>query len=333
VAEPLRQPAPDGAEARRALAERLAGELEVPVPAGVRAFADELGRRHGPAVAAVLFYGSCLRKQTTEGVLDFYVIVDDYRSAYDSLALAAANALLPPNVFYRELEHEGEPLRAKYAVLSLRDFRRAASPRSLDGRVWARFSQPAALVFARDEAARRAVVESLVRSCRTFVRHAWLALPGHGETLRFDAETLVGTGFRETYRAELRAERPSTVREIHDARPERYRAVAREALRSLAADGELTLRELPDGFETIAPAGRRRRARAMASIRRPLAKLLAIASLLKTAFTFGDWVPYVLWKVERHTAVRLELTERQRRHPLIFAWPVVFRVLREGIYR
>ncbi len=41
----------------------------------------------------------------------------------------------------------------------------------------------------------------------------------------------------------------------------------------------------------------------------------------------------LVWRAERHTARRIELTERQRRHPLIFAWPVILRVLREGIYR
>jgi hypothetical protein len=31
--------------------------------------------------------------------------------------------------------------------------------------------------------------------------------------------------------------------------------------------------------------------------------------------------------------VRVEVSERQRRHPLIFGWPVILRVLRQGIYR
>jgi hypothetical protein len=50
--------------------------------------------------------------------------------------------------------------------------------------------------------------------------------------------------------------------------------------------------------------------------------------LLKSAATFGDWLPYVLWKLERHGGTRIELTDRQRRHPLIWGWPVLWRVLR-----
>ena len=67
----------------------------------------------------MLFYGSCLREKQLDGLmLDFYLIVSDYRAAYDKRWLAAANRLIPPNVFY--FEHDG--LAAKYAVLSEADF-------------------------------------------------------------------------------------------------------------------------------------------------------------------------------------------------------------------
>jgi hypothetical protein len=59
---------------------------------------------------------------------------------------------------------------------------------------------------------------------------------------------------------------------------------------------------------------------------RPLARTLAIGRLLKSAFTFGDWVPYAIWKMERHTGEAIELTARQREHPLIFGWPVIWKV-------
>ena len=68
-------------------------------------------------------------------------------------------------------------------------------------------------------------------------------------------------------------------------------------------------------------------------MRRPLAKALAIAGLLKTAFTFQGWLPYVVWKLERHSGKRIELSERQRRRPLVYGWPVILRLLREGVLR
>jgi hypothetical protein len=64
-------------------------------------------------------------------------------------------------------------------------------------------------------------------------------------------------------------------------------------------------------------------------VRRPTAKAVYVVRLIKSAFTFGDWLPYALWKLNRHTGVRVELTERQRRYPLIFGWPVILRLVRQ----
>jgi len=335
VAEAPAAPAPDGlaGPADGRLHARIAAELAAPVPGPVAALAAELRRRHGPATAAVIFYGSCLRKRTTDGVLDFYVVVDDYRSAYPGRALALANAILPPNVFYLEWPHEGETLRTKYAVISGADVRRRASLRSLDCRVWARFCQPAALAFVRDDAARREAEQVVATACRTFVERT-LAVLSDAELARgVTGEAIFGAGLQETYRAELRSERDHAIRELHSAWAERHDAVARDALEALEERGRCSLAETGEGFAVAIAAAERRRARRAWRLRRPLAKALAIAGLLKTAFTFGDWVPYVVWKTERQTGRRIELSERQRRHPLIFGWPVIARLIREGTYR
>jgi len=58
-----------------------------------------------------------------------------------------------------------------------------------------------------------------------------------------------------------------------------------------------------------------------------LAKLVYFVQLLKSAATFGDWLPYVLWKLERHTGKKIVPSERQRRYPFIFGWPLLVRIL------
>ena len=89
-------------ELRRLVAE----ELSAPVDPRVNAMATAIAAKHGAASRAVLFYGSCLRQSQLDGLmLDFYLIVSDYRAAYDKRWLAAANRLIPPNVFY--FEHDG----------------------------------------------------------------------------------------------------------------------------------------------------------------------------------------------------------------------------------
>src|SRR5262245_14766073 len=96
-------------------------ELAQPVSPGAHALTEALRKRYGNAVRAVLLYGSCLRRHDDEGVLDLYVFVDEYRAIYSNPALRLLNRVLPPNVFYLEAQTGQGVVRAKYAVLSLRD--------------------------------------------------------------------------------------------------------------------------------------------------------------------------------------------------------------------
>ena len=99
-----------------------------PAPVGIAALAEAARNRHD-GVAAVLFYGSCLRSgRADEGIADLYLLVDDYQRAFGSRFQACMNRLLPPNVFYLEIPCDGKILRAKYAVLTLEDFRPGDTP-------------------------------------------------------------------------------------------------------------------------------------------------------------------------------------------------------------
>ena len=123
--------------------------MSQPVDPRVTAMAEAIAAKHGAASRAVLFYGSCLREKQLDGLmLDFYLIVSDYASAYDKAWLAKANALIPPNVF--PFQHDG--LAAKYAVLSEADFHRLNGPETRNVSVWARFAQPSRLVWAANDA-------------------------------------------------------------------------------------------------------------------------------------------------------------------------------------
>jgi hypothetical protein len=308
----------------RDLAALVASELGRPAPSGAALLAREIRARHAAATAAVVFYGSCLRRGTTEGVLDFYVLVDSYRAAYASRLLAAANAILPPNVFYIEAEGGGERLRAKYAVISLADFARGAAGRGIRTGIWARFCQPALAVHVRDESAREALVAALVESHLTAVRHVAPLLP-EGERVGFGE--LWRRVFRETYAGEMRPEAEGAVELLYAADPARYDRAGAAALREVAerSPDELRVEIEAGGLRAWHPS--ERRARLGWRLRRPAAKAAYVAQLLKTAFTFGDWLPYALWKLERHTGAHIEPSERQRRHPLIFAWPILWRVL------
>jgi hypothetical protein len=154
-------------------------------------------------------------------------------------------------------------------------------------------------------------------------------LPGEGDARRVEPEPLWLGLFRETYASELRPDGGANIRTLYDADPARYAQALAAALPELVQEGALRGAERDGGaaWRVSAPAGALEATRRRARLRRPLAKAVATLQLLKSAVTFGDWLPYALWKLERHTGTRLEPTERQRRHPCVFGWPLIARVL------
>ena len=82
-----------------ALVELIAAENAMAARPSISAVADAARRRHGPGIAAVLFYGSCLRGgDDVEGVVDLYLLADSYDQIHRGPLMRIFNRLLPPNV-------------------------------------------------------------------------------------------------------------------------------------------------------------------------------------------------------------------------------------------
>jgi hypothetical protein len=296
------------------LRETLSEELNRPVAGTVHAIADVLRQRYEQAAVAVLFYGSCLRSPEAEladNLLDFYVLVDDYGKAYDKRWLAVANRLLPPNAFYCETVWQGAEIRAKYVVISLEDFARFCRPETQNVSVWARYAQPARIVWSRDTATAERIVTACMDAVRTMLRRAWPLEP----TSR-DARVLWTRAMRETYAAELRPESGDRAVKIFEADQARY-----ERLTPIVLD-ELGQPEISP--EQAAAAWKRRRR---------LGKTLNLLRIIKGIFTFDGGLDYALWKIKRHSGMTVPVTDWQRRHPLLSAPGLAWRLYRMGAFR
>lgn len=283
------------------IAELVAEELAQPVDPLVRTMATALAAKYPGAARAILFYGSCLRESQLDGLmLDFYLIVSDYEPAYGKGWLAHANRLIPPNVF--PFEHDG--LMAKYAVLSEADFHRLNGPETRNVSVWARFAQPARLVWHADDAAQEAAVASVSRAAP-----ALLAAAG-----AVDGEVPLDwwrRAFALTYSVELRAERKSRSDSVVDADPSRYERFsgpAIAAIQSNAVSGNWPRRRLEG-------------------------KLLSVARLAKAAFTYSGGIDYLAWKINRHAGTQIEIKPWQRKWPLLAALVLVPKLLAKGAVR
>jgi hypothetical protein len=318
------EPAPPPAAERGSnLTAFLAEQAAQPASEPIRAAAEVLARRLGDAVVAILFYGSCRRTgDWRDGIVDLYLLVDSYRTAYRNPITALANRLLPPNVSYAEVPVEGGAVRFKYGIVSLPEFARRARPQTLHPAIWGRFAQPVSLLWARDADTRARVAAALADAGRTLIGETLPLLPA-----RVTAEDVWSRALAESYRAEFRAEdAEATGRRLYRADSAFYDAVIGFVL---ARDSTA-----PDNFRNpAAQPDARARAERRWRRRRRIGKPLSLARLVKAAFTFRGGVDYLLWKIERHSGVALAATGWQRRHPLLSGPVLAWRLYRRGGFR
>ncbi|MBI1181785.1 MAG: hypothetical protein GC201_14630 [Alphaproteobacteria bacterium] len=314
--------AEDLASVRRIIGE----ELRQPLFPAAAAAAGDIRALHQGAVAQ-LFYGSCLRDGSDgDRILDYYVLVDDLGRANGGPVLGFLNRILPPNVFYRETRFDGRTVRSKYALMSLDGFVDAMGEGHLNPSFWARFTQPCALAWARDDRVAAIVEGAVTRAVVTAAGAAGRAL---AEPL--SADELWSGLFRMTYGAELRSENASTKgAEIFAEFPERYRMLTLPALRAAGIDasaGQTGSIRVP-----VSAEARRREARRW-RCRRVQGKTLSVLRLVKGAFTFKGGLDYLAWKIRRHSGVSIQISPWQRRHPIIGGLYLMMKTRRSGAYR
>jgi hypothetical protein len=292
---------------------------------------DALVERYGQAAQAVLFYGSCLRSgDPLDGLVDLYVIVNEYRFAYGKSLPSFFNARLPPNVYYLEVPFQERKLRAKYAILSLRDLRKGTSMGWFHSYLWGRFAQPTSVIYARDARVTREVHLALAQAVVTFVTRTLPCLPE-----QFGAVELWRQGLSLSYRSELRTEKPGRAKELVDMFRDEYERLTEAvvpalpwAVATVDRKDNTTIR-----YQATIPARQRCLSAVTWGLRRLQGKLLSVLRLMKSAFTFQGGVDYIVWKLERHTGIAVEVTPRLRRYPLIFIWPHFWRLYRRGAFR
>ncbi len=293
----------------KGLEEWISGELARPVHASALAAAEDLRAQFGTGVAAILFYGSCLRDPDfAEKIADFYVLVDDYQSVHRSALMALLNRLFPPNVYFRAIETDALTVRAKVAVLSVQAFESGAAPSAYLASIWGRFCQPSRLVFCRDDTVRRRVTGAVVQAVRTFASRTGPLLAPDSSSAEFWTR-----GLAESYRTELRAE-------------------GRDRANTIYTDDRAYFDALFAHLEP--PYGKARRSTKAGWVaRRILGKAYSVIRLVKAAFTFDGGAEYICWKISRHSGVEVSLTPWQRRHPILASTVLFWDLYRKGAFR
>jgi hypothetical protein len=293
------------------------------LPAGLDRLCDAIEGRHGDAVLGIAFYGSCRRKHDVhDGLVDLLVLVEDYRAALGSRIAALLNRALPPNVYYLQTDDGGATLRCKYAIIELSQLERRARARH-DHYFWARFCQPLRLARG-DETVDQRLASLRSQAAITFARRIAPLIDEPLSPLAFWTLAL-----RTTYRCELRPEPEGAARSLiaHDA--DYWTALSAQ----LADHPDSRLAAIDGRLSNPSGGARRLLTRASWLGRRLSGKAMNLARLFKAAGTFTNGVDYLVWKVERHSGVRVEPTERMRRHPRLAIWGLAWQMWRQGGFR
>lgn len=299
------------------------------LPEGIEAVGRALEGMYGRATMGILFYGSCLRARSDQdSLVDCYVLVETYSAAYQSKWLAVANWALPPNVFYLSVPFADRMIRVKYAVLSLTHFERSVTPRWFHSYFWARFAQPTVLLRGATPEVEQRVFQGLAQAVRTFLGNTLPRMPQ-----AFTAEQLWQTGLMLTYGAELRSEPQGRVQTLWAHDREYYEQVTQALLLSQPSCLQTDQGESQSQYTVTYDTRERLLNRLGWVTRRIQGKILSILRLMKAAFTFQGGADYLIWKIERHSGVKIELTPAQRRHPIWAGLTTFWRLYRKGAFR
>lgn len=284
-----------------------------------------LHKRYGAHVAAVVGYGSWytdgLRKPAS--FPDAYLVVDDYRQVHAHRTHVWWNRVLPPNVYYVWSDGDGHRrLRGKYNVISQADLARECGTELRDVYNAGRLTKRVWIAWSRNAEVHRMLVERLFDAHRVLLPMALAFCPERVSVEACSLELLA-----LSFRGEARLEGWDRVRALYDVHGDYYRRLHGLLLDAFAAAGG-PLEPLGDG------AYRRTDERVWARTRRASEAMLRRSRRRgylrwpRIVLTEPNLFDLAVNEAERKAGVRIRVTPRLRRHPLLFGLPEFLRVLR-----
>ena len=323
------------ASLRSAVAERaLSPETDEALNGGL----ELLRAAAGETLDGVIFFGSRrtnAARANAFSAYDLFLVVPSYRAFYRALVraglssknpflLALVSTWLPPTQISLRI---GEVL-IKGAVLTRAILRRETSGRRRDHFTIGRLFQPARVLLARTPELRELLLDALVSAHFETWRWSRPWLPP-----AFDADAYGQRVLEVSMGWEIRPEPPGRAAALWAAQRDLQRPVFDALLEGLEATGEL--RRLADDAQPEAgPLWAPVRApslRQTLALRVYFSASIARATLrwAKHVVSFEGWLDYIVRKASRHSGQSIELSERERRWPLLFLWGRVFRYLRD----
>jgi hypothetical protein len=303
---------------------RIREQSEAPVGEMIPLLVAKFESLFKGALTGVIVYGSCLRNlDFKEGVVDLYVIVDSYPNAYHKRRYSLMNSILPPNVFYLELISNGITIHAKYAVITMDDLKDGIE-NWFHSYLWARFAQPVSVIYTDNDDTKMYLYRLFAESVIAYLNKTMPAL-GDGQ---YNSEQIWVNALSLSYAAELRPERHNRAQLITQQSIAELDALTQAAAPALAGILEP---HISGDFHVQSNVKKQRNCLMLWRLRRWQGRILSLLRLVKAVFTFKDAVNYAAWKIERHTGITIEVTPVLQRHPILFGFTILWRLLRRDV--
>lgn len=296
----------------------------------VGAFSDHFRRTFGSSLVGVILYGSCLddATRTPTSIYDFFLVCDDYRTFYPKRFDALLNTFLVPNTYNLEISGPTDQRWAcKYNVVSLDHLRKETGERAADSYLFGRLGKRVRITWARDADSLDALVGCLHAAMLQTLRLLAPTLPD-----RLPLDDLIVRLLSLSYRGDFRIERDTKIQELVAAGRDHYRRFYGELI-ARSDQHDLPLALEGDACRNLLSASDRIRGSRQTEAFLARSRRRSVYRWPKGFVTFGDYVEYLLRKVERTKGIRIELTERERKYPLLFAWKHFFRLKRQGLLK
>jgi hypothetical protein len=294
--------------------------LQGPPRDEVGPYVERILQIYGDKVVGIFMYGSMLSSvtSTTTSFPDFFVVTDGYRGVFRRFSHWALAYPLPPHIYHLRLD---EQRRCKYNLVSLGRFRRECSRRAKDIYILGRFGKRVSLVHYRDEQARRELIDCCASAMVHVSRWTLRGMKG-----AFDAEEFTLACLNISYAGETRVEATSKVPKLFNAEKTLYLKVYPRVLAELAQEGKCQALTEPGHYQVAGGGFHGFRLRWFLK----WSRIRGMLRWPKFLVTVDEWVDIILAKIERTKGIKLCPSPRARRHPLIFGWPYLFKLIRAG---
>lgn len=283
-----------------------------------------------PNIDAIILYGSCVNQITRKPTSypDFYILLSSYKNVFKKrkfLNFLLAGILPPSSFFLYQKNPDNSFLKCKYNLIKTSRFLKEISLSPSDFYNLGRFGKKTIILYVKNKKIENQLISAFENAVRLNLKIASCLLEG-----KLSLDEIVIKTLSISYLADYRVERDTKVSELFNSEKNFYLSLYKVILEDMIKKGEVKILK-KEGEVYLFKEHWLNRIKAKLFIL--WSKIRSVMRWPKGILTFDNYVDYLIDKIERAKGIKIELSERERKYPLIFGWKYFFRLKRQGMIK